>query len=122
MVTKENDIADDTQGMGVFFRFGYANSERNDIVNFFSGGFQYQGLLDGRDNDVLGAGFAHGAFSDKASSEYTEDYEAAFEVYYSAEIAPWFVVSPSVQYIVNPGGQTDRPDAVVLGVRTLIVF
>jgi porin len=122
MVVKENANAEDMQGLGVFFRYGYGHSERNDIVNFVSGGLQYQGLIEGRDSDVLGIGFAHGTFSNSASSVYTEDYEAAFEVYYSAEIAPWFIVSPDFQYIVNPGGQSGRPDAVVIGARTLIIF
>ncbi len=122
MLAKENADAEDTQGLGVFFRYGYANSEKNDVTGFFSTGFQYQGLIDGRDDDVLGFGFAHGAFSNKASTTYTDDYEAAFELYYSAEIAPWFVVSPSIQYVKNPGGDRSVDDAVVLGVRVLMTF
>lgn len=122
MLAKENADADDTQGLGVFFRYGYANSERNDITGFYSLGFQYKGLVDGRDDDVLGFGFAHGAFSDKASTSYSDDYEAAFELYYSAEIAPWFVVSPSIQYVKNPGSDSSVDDAVVLGVRVLMTF
>lgn len=122
MLAKENADAEDTQGLGVFFRYGYANSEKNDMMNFFSAGFQYQGLIDGRDNDILGFGFVHGAFSDKASTTYTDDYEAAIELYYSAEIAPWFVVSPSIQYVKNPGGDDSVDDAVVLGVRVLMTF
>jgi len=122
MAAKENDDPEDIQGLGVFFRYGYANSKRNDITNFWSAGFQYQGFLDGRDEDVLGIGFAHGTFSDKAATTYTDDYEAAFEVYYSAEFAPWLIVSPSVQYVFNPGGDRANDDAVVLGGRVLIVF
>ncbi len=122
MLAKENADAEDTQGLGVFFRYGYANSEKNDVTGFFSTGFQYKGLVDGRDDDVLGFGFAHGAFSDKASTTYTDDYEAAFELYYSAEIAPWFVVSPSIQYVQNPSGDDSIDDAVVLGARVLMTF
>jgi porin len=122
MITKENLDPEDSQGLGVFFRYGNANSKRNDITNFWSLGFQYQGLLDGRDDDVLGVGFAHGTFSDKASATYTNDYESAFEVYYSVQIAPWLVISPDFQYVTNPGGDGSISDAVVVGVRALMVF
>ncbi|MHC4458866.1 MAG: carbohydrate porin [Planctomycetota bacterium] len=122
MLIKENDKPQDTQGLGAFFRYGYANSKRNDIANFWSLGFQYQGLIEGRDDDVLGFGFAQGFFSDLAKSTYTDDYEIALELYYSAQLAPWLAVSPSVQYIANPGGDRTASDAVVLGVRAQVSF
>jgi len=122
MLAKENAEPEDSQGLGTFFRYGYANSKRNDITNFWSAGFQYQGLLEGRDDDVLGVGFAHGVFSDMASSTYPEDYENVLELYYNAQISPWLNVSPSIQYIVNPGGTKGTSDAVVLGLRLQMRF
>lgn len=53
LAAKENNDPDDTQGLGVFFRYGAAHSRTNDITNFFSFGVQYQGLFNGRDDDVL---------------------------------------------------------------------
>jgi len=79
MLIKENDNSQDSQGLGVFFRYGYANSKRNDIADFYSFGFQYQGLLEGRDDDVVGVGFAQGIFSNSADTTYTDDYERACE-------------------------------------------
>ena len=122
MLAKENNDPDDTQGIGAFFRYGYAPSLKNDMTNFFSAGFQYQGLFCGRDDDVLGLGFAHGSFSDSADSTYTNDYESVAELYYSAQVTPWLNVSPSIQYVSNPGGTEPVDDAVVLGVRARIVF
>jgi porin len=121
-LTKENNTADDTQGLGAFFRYGYAPGRANDVTQFFSAGFQYQGLFEGRDDDVLGVGWAHGAFSDRADTTYTEDHESVVEAYYSAVITPWMLVSPSVQYIANPGGDNTNRDAVVAGVRVHLVF
>jgi len=92
MMTKENADPEDSQGLGAFLRYGYANSKRNDIANFWSFGFQYQGLIEGRDDDVLGLGFAQGIFSNEASTSYTNDYENAVELYYSAAITPWLAV------------------------------
>ena len=122
MLAKENANPQDMQGLGAFFRYGYADGKRNDISNFWSTGIQYQGLFEGRNDDVLGAGFAQGFFSDRASATYTDDYESAFEVYYNAQIAKWLNVSPSVQYITNPGGNDNADDVIVVGVRLQMVF
>jgi len=89
MLYKENDDPEDSKGLGTLFRYGYAAARKNDITNFFSAGFQYQGLLDGQDDDVLGAAFAHGFFGDTAASSYQQDYENALEVYYNAQVTPW---------------------------------
>jgi len=122
MLIKENPDSEDNQGLGAFFRYGHASSKRNDITNFWSFGFQYQGLIEGRDEDVLGVGFAQGIFSNRASTTYRDDYESAAEVYYNAQVTPWLNVSPSIQYVANPGGTETASDAVLLGVRTLISF
>jgi porin len=122
MFYKENAHAEDSQGLGVFARYGYARSKRNDITIFFSAGFQYQGFFDGRDNDVLGAAFAYGFFSNTAAPSYPEDYENVLEVYYNAQVAPWFNLSPSIQYIANPGGVKTAKDAVLFGLRAQITF
>lgn len=121
-IYKENNEPKDRQGLGIFGRFGYANSDLNEIGNFWSLGFQYQGLIDGRDEDVLGLGFAQGVFSDQASLSYTDDYESVVELYYNARVAGWLNISPSVQYVANPGGVKGVSDAVVLGVRVQITF
>lgn len=122
MLYKENSDPEDSQGLGAFFRYGYAPSKRNDITNFFSLGFQYQGLADGRDDDVLGVGYAHGFFANSAASSYPEDYESVVEVYYSAQITPWFNLSPSVQCVANPGGSNSAKDATVFAIRAQMTF
>lgn len=122
MLAKENDTPDDTQGLGGFFRYGWAPEDKNDMAQFYSFGVQYQGLFDGRDDDVLALGYANGIFSDKANDTYPEDYESVFEAYYSAQVTGWMTLSPSVQYITNPGGDNTVSDAVVLGLRALITF
>ena len=122
MLCKENKDAEDAQGLGTFFRYGLANDRKNDISDFWSAGFQYQGLLDGRDDDVFGIGFAQGVFSDKASATYTADYESVCEAYYNVQVSPWWNVSPSLQYVANPGGADGVTDAVVVAVRSQMVF
>jgi porin len=121
MLSRENSDAEDTQGLGLFGRYGWADSKVNEVTNFWSAGIQYQGLMPGRDGDVLAFGFAQGTFSDRAAA-YTDDYESACELYYSAQITPWLALSPNIQYIVNPGGNETVSDAVVLGLRLQMSF
>jgi porin len=122
MLIKENDDPEDGQGLGVFGRYGCAHGVKNDVANFWSIGFQYQGLFEARDEDVLGLGFAQGFFSDQVYATYTADYESILEAYYSASVTPWLNVSPNIQYIANPGGVSDVDDAWVLGVRIQMIF
>lgn len=120
MVYKENDGIEDSQGLGVFTRAGWANKKVNDITDFLSLGFQYQGLVEGRDDDVLGLGYAKGTFSTEAG--YADAYESVVEVYYNAQIAPWMAVSPSIQFVDNPGGDNAVEDSVVFGLRAQSAF
>ncbi len=128
MVCKENSDPEDGQGAGVFFRYGYADSKAYDINNFFSVGFQYQGLIDGRDDDVLGVGWAYGAMSDNSKTAYTDEYEAVWEAYYNIAVSPWLNISPSIQYVQNPGARQDlgstenNHDSIILGIRAQVVF
>ncbi len=120
MVYKENNGAEDSQGLGVFTRYGMADKKVNEIADFWSFGLQYQGLLEGRDDDVLGLGYAKGIFSPDAG--YTEEYESVCELYYNAQIAPWIAISPSVQFVNNPGGDITVNDSVVFGLRAQGAF
>ena len=122
MLVKENDRQGDTQGLGAFFRYGYAPPAKNDMTRFYSFGLSWQGLFDGRDQDTLGAGFARGYFSDRANLTYHDDAESVWETYYSIHFADWITVSPSMQYIANPGGQGQNKDAVVAGIRIQMMF
>jgi len=126
MFYKENNKPEDSQGLGVFGRFGYANSDLNPIGNFWSIGVQYQGLFEGRDDDVAAIGFASGIFSDydgaKDGGNYTENHENVLEMYYNAQVTPWLNLSPSIQYISNTGGDKTIKDVVLFGLRAQMTF
>jgi porin len=54
--------------------------------------------------------------------------ETVIEMMYKAQLAPWWVVQPDLQYVINPGGGVLNPDgsirsnALVVGVRTTLNF
>jgi carbohydrate-selective porin OprB len=52
----------------------------------------------------------------------TWSYEAVLETYYNAQLTHWAHVSPSVQYVANPGGSGVSRDAVVVAIRAQIAF
>jgi len=122
MLFRESSDPEDSQGLGLFARYGYADAKRNDIETFLSVGLHYQGLIESRDNDVLGLGFAQAGFSNGASDSFTADSERVVELYYNAQIAPWIAVSPSLQYLSHPGGNRTIDDAVVVGLRAQLAF
>jgi len=117
---RENDAEDDTQGLGIFWRYGLCSDRVNPAKSFFSGGARYQGLIPARDDDVLGIGVAHSRTSNGAG--LTASSETAVEAYYNAQVAGWLNVTPSIQYVENPGGLRAVDDAVVLGLRMQMAF
>ncbi|MDP6636870.1 MAG: carbohydrate porin [Phycisphaerae bacterium] len=116
---KENSDTEDSQGLGAFFRYGLSDSDVGDPRTFYSAGVQYRGLIPTRNDDVLGVGWATGVRSRQSGA--TGD-ESVIEAYYNIRIAPWLNITPSVQYISNPGGSASTDNAAVLGLRMQISF
>lgn len=112
----------DTQGLGVFARYGHANDDVNWIEHFWSAGAQYRGLIPTRDDDVLGVGAAQGVLSPNLSRIGADPHqETVIEAYYSIQLFPWLTVSPDFQWILRPGGENGR-DALVAGLRLTMSF
>jgi porin len=118
MIWREN--GSDTQGGAAFGRLGWADEEVQAVEFFASLGLQWCGPIPGRDEDVAGIGWAQGRLSSEAN--FSASYERGVELYYNAEITPWLHVTPDLQWIANPGGDEDRGDAIVAGVRAQMTF
>lgn len=130
------------QGVGVFARAMGGPGDRNLLNLYLDAGVTWKGLVPGRVNDTPGLGIGYARFSDTAAKLDSDRArlagaprrirrnETVIELTYQAEIAPWWQVQPSAQYVVNlNGGSSDpaRPgrrlrNAVVLGLRTGISF
>jgi porin len=131
-------------GLGIFARLSGSPADRNLIDLYGDGGVSYKGLIPGRDSDVLGLGLAYARIGASAADRDRDaqrfgnpgspvrDFEMAIELTYQAQLAPWWVVQPDLQYIIHPGGGIANPatpgatgtvgDALVLGVRTTVSF
>ena len=120
LLYRESALPESSQGLGVFARYGWAESEANEITGFWSMGIQYRGLLPNRDEDVLGCGMAQGIFSDRA--DIPTDAETIMEIYYNAQVTPWVNITPNLQYVAQPAGADDAGDALVMGIRMQMRF
>ena len=86
----------------------------NTFPYFLSGGMLYEGLIPGRDRDVAAFGAAYGSLSPELEGQ---DFEIALEWTYVYQLFPWLALQPDVQWIINPGGTGDTPNALVAGVQ-----
>ncbi len=127
--------ASSNQGLGIFYRVVTAPDDRNRISFCSEGGFNYRGLLPGRDEDVFGIGIAYSQISEdirqsqrddrdinRTPGVILQDDETALEFTYQIVMTPWWKIQPDVQYILHPGASDRIPDAVVLGCRFNLAF
>ncbi|MBN2479352.1 MAG: carbohydrate porin [Parachlamydiales bacterium] len=84
-----------------------------------TGGLLYQGLFSSRNQDVAAFCFILGKFSDQLERQGSE---TVLELNYRFQIGPWFYITPDLQYIIKPNGQTNIPNALVLGFESSINF
>ncbi len=104
-----------SQGLTLWATATYApEDEINLFPLFLSGGFEYEGVFPGRDNDAAGFGFAYGKLSRDLEDQ---DYEIGLEGTYIFQVTPWLGLQPDVQLIVHPGGSGSIPDALVAGMQ-----
>ena len=119
MVWKENPAdPKDSQGIGLFARYGYAHEDINEINHFWSLGGQYKGLIPERNKDILGFGVAQRVPSDNLQAiDPTVDPQTVYDLYYKIIVTPWLKVTPDFQWISNPGSDRTVDDAFVGAVR-----
>jgi porin len=129
------------QGLSGFFRAGGVPQDRN-LINFYAdGGLLYKGLVPHRPDDKIGIATAFARVGDNARGLDADigffsgnpfypvrSSEAVIELMYQAQLKPWWMLQPDLQYVINPGGgvlNSDgslRRNALVVGVRTLLSF
>jgi porin len=110
----------DEQGLGVFFEFGWSPSKYNEMPGFYAGGFNYTGLIPGRDADITGLGFAHASLSGEVQSLEHRYSETVIELFHKVQLNEFISIKPDCQYIFDPGG--DGRDAVIVGARLEVSF
>lgn len=110
-------------GLGAFLQVGGAPDDRNLVDFYVGGGLHCQGLIPGRDKDMLGLAVAHASISDKLRrGQALDSHETTLELTYRAELTPWLALQPDLQVIFNPGADPSLDNAVVSLLRFEVSF
>lgn len=120
---------DGSHGLTLVGNLAIADRETNKLRAKTAVILTYTGLVPGRAKDDVtfgaGAAIVNGRVTDAQQAQNDaglrtgdpQDTEYAFELNYGYKLTPAITVRPGVQYIHNPGGQSDRDGIVVGGVK-----
>ncbi|MCB9066314.1 MAG: carbohydrate porin [Calditrichae bacterium] len=117
------EYSDPAQGLSCFANVGFANSTYNQIGLFYSAGAVYSGVFPGRDADAVGIAVATVRSGTPfrqwmiQTGQPVENAETAIELSYRAQLFPWFAFQPDLQYIVNPGMDSQLQNSIAVGAR-----
>lgn len=121
-----SEAHDPYQGLSVFARAGAADERANLFDGYLGAGLVYRGPIPGRDDDRLGfaVAAAHLSSDFRTASSLAgndlESWEVALELTYRAVLAPWLSIQPDVHYVLQPGGDDDVGDSLVVGARLVV--
>jgi porin len=112
------------QGLYLFGTLAYTDRQQPALVPFQTSlGAQYVGPIPGRNQDRLIFGTTYGRLSEDYAAEQAAlgngnpDYEWIFELGYRIQLTKFAYVQPDIQYVHQPGGTGDIPDATVIGMQ-----
>jgi porin len=91
----------------------------------FNSGLTWTGLIEGRDDDAIGLGMVWTRLTPGQAAQLegsNRGNEFVVEATYEAQITPWFELQPDIQFVIQPGGSTALPNALVLGLSATIDF
>ncbi|MCK9572548.1 MAG: carbohydrate porin [Candidatus Omnitrophica bacterium] len=112
-----------TQRLTVFARYGLADGHVRDLENFWSCGGDLKNPLPGRNYDVFGVAVAQSINGkDYSSVNANTGAETMFETYYKIALNKYFYLTPDLQVLLNPKMNKDNGTALVLGIKTLLLF
>jgi outer membrane murein-binding lipoprotein Lpp len=100
-----------TDMIGLFGRFGWNNEDVYVVKWEASGGVNLKGLIPRREDDQIGLGLA-GLVPDGRFAQ--DDPEYHLELYYRIAVTENLAFTPDIQYVWNPGGDSDN-DGVFAG-------
>ncbi len=123
------------QGLVSFLRAAAAPGDRNLTELELAGGLVYTGLIPTREYDTLGIAASYLRASTKIRDAVREandtygiglplpDSETVLEVSYKAQLAAWWTLQPSLQWVIHPGARLSGaaiPDALVFSILTTL--
>ena len=116
-------------GLTLFGTAAYAPQPNISIIPFqLSGGALYQGLVPDRPSDMSILGVIWGTFSDDYANTLQPQFDARatsevdLELGYRFQFTPFAYAQPDLQYVAQPGGTGDIPNAFILAAQFGLTF
>lgn len=127
MVYQEAPGSDD--GLTMFVASGYYPQGAISKVPFqINGGLNYKGLIPGRNDDHTMLYFIYGHVSDdyarsvRVPGGALAESEKVIEFAHRFQVTRWSYFQPDLQWVIDPGGTGDIPNAVVIGAQMGMTF
>lgn len=119
-----------SNGITLFARYGMQDEDVSKFDRVFTAGGQLIGNSWRRANDVIGiaygASHVSGKYKDASLALDSYSANASYEHYLEAYYKYWanknLSISPDIQYIVNSGGDKEKDDIFIYGVRMQATF
>ncbi len=120
------------RGLTPFAALLFFPKDKNPFPFFCTAGVVYKGIVPSRPRDSANIGVAYGSYSSDmrevqrmAKNEgllgpygnRPQSYEAVLEANYWFQVNDWFTFTPDVQFVINPKGYGDIPNALVIGAQ-----
>lgn len=117
--TRDLADADSDRGVYAFGQLGIADPDVSEAELHLGAGLSAMGTFHARDDDSAGVYVSWVKLNRDAGFD---DDELVVEVFYRAMLTPAVSLTPDLQLIVNPGGDSSVDAALVASIRLEIVF
>jgi carbohydrate-selective porin OprB len=103
---------------GIFLRYGMQDDKVSELSSTISAGLSLSGSQWNREEDNLAIAIA----LNQTTQDLNTDDEYLIETYYNLKLNDNFNISPDLQLIINPLGDSDRDAVTTFGIRTQLNF
>lgn len=105
--------------VGLFLQGGMAPGNINQINYYLGGGIHLNGMLHQRFHDALGVAFAYANMGQpfRKLDPLRLQGELALEFTYKIHVFNHYYIQPNLQYIINPGANSNLTNALVALIR-----
>jgi porin len=113
--------AGEDHGLFAFARYAWTDENVSAAGQHIGGGLVLKGTFPGRDDDEAGLFVSRLLLSDAPGATFEGD-ETVVELYYRFNLTPFIHLTPDLQWIGNPSGDSSIKDAVVGALRVEVDF
>ncbi len=108
------------RGLTIWGQLALAPRQSASLIPYLvAGGLSYQGLLPSRGGDIASLGVVSGVFSRHVPDASAE---TVIEANYQAMLPFGLSITPDVQYVIKPAGNSRIRNALVIGVQLAVNF